>query len=806
MADSLSTLPEIAADLPLPPKIENDISDLEKLLSEYVDDDVENFDHWMAIRDLAQEVANQLRDLRFRQSVGSKTKIFPYIIKTINKVIEKRSKVKDVNEMRSPVLAITQLHRIVGNLVHTSNDNRQKCLEAGGAQALKAVLDMFVNMARFDETCFEDEIRIVLIVATNFSVDFQPAQDLLAELGLTTSLSALIEYAYAKRLVWMSFPLILLDEMCGIEAGWSKIPDTLLCTLAQMIVYYSAQDDSDEDNSKPPGEDNLNVQIVVLCSQILQSLVEHASPLRFTSWLFVPVDPVLFSFTGEPQAPMWLSLVMFIRSGHHSIEAAPGTYQGEVKYNLYSVIKTQIIQALVLAMAHVFIPPEGREMMFDVLAEWVQEDAIITKRVDLVIMCGLWLSNLACDEEGCRILVEEYRILEALVNVFKTWSPTRLGLPEDSTLCKAKPGQQAQILHGWCGLARNLAVADTYKSKLGELGMVHYALECLRPEFDIVEPLNGTAAALLRHLCRDHPKNAHRILESNRVDYVVNLAKRVEQPFLILETSRLLSVLINTVAQAGPSESEEVASGLMVLYCEKTVDAVARFAFYAIASQHFVLINEALISLTLLAVHPGLVSCMCSSLLKIRDPGEPSAPAADSGDGEQAQKVELCKTALDALLCLAIPFEPEASTKESSKGTPTSPDEKGDETKKTGTIEDMEEDEDEVELPEEVQKSIKQIPLQMKHNLMIALTSLGEQVMKNPPNRSAQDTDSGRSDAEQIRDALIKLYKEHYSKAGAVPEPTSYLTESDGTDKKQDGVPSPVFFKDVLKTWGIEVA
>lgn len=180
-----------------------------------------------------------------------------------------------------------------------------------------------------------------------------------------------------------------------------------------MIVYYSTQGDSNEDYSKPPGEDNLNVQIVVLCSQILQSLVEHASPIRFTSWLFVPADPVLLSFTGEPQVPMWLRLVMFIRSAHQSIEAAPGTYQGEVKYNLYSVIKTQLIQALVLAMAHVFIPPQGREMMFDVLAEWVQEDEIITKRVDLVIMCGLWLSNLACDGElelflFCLIL---YRLL-----------------------------------------------------------------------------------------------------------------------------------------------------------------------------------------------------------------------------------------------------------------------------------------------------------------------------------------------------------------------------------------------------------
>ncbi|PLW08560.1 hypothetical protein PCASD_24859 [Puccinia coronata f. sp. avenae] len=776
MADPLSDLTDIAADLPLPPKIENDITELEKLVSEFVDNDIENFDHWMKIRDLAQEVANQLRDLRFRQSVGSKTQIFPYIIQTINKVIANRPKVK-ANEMNTPVLAVTQLLRIVGNLVHTSDDNRQKCLQAGGAPALKSLLDMFVDMARVDGICFEEEIKINLIVATNFSVDFQPAQDLLAELGLTASLSALIEYAYSKRLVWMSFPLILLDEMCGIEAGWSQIPDTLLCTLAQMIVYYSLQDQDDEDNDKsdPPKEESLNANIVMLCSQLLETLVHHASPERFISWLFVSADPGPFSFSDDPPTPMWCRLLMFLRIGHHSIEAAPGTYQGEIKYNIYSMVKTLIIQALVLAMAHVDVPPEGKRMMFEIMSDWAREDAIIKNRVDLVIMCGLWLSNLASDEEGCRMLVEDYQILESLVNILKIWTPSRLGLPEDSTLCKAKR-QQAQILHGWCGLARNLAVADAYKTKLGELGIVDYALECLRPEFDIVEPLNGTAAALLRHLCRNHPKNAQRILESNRVDFIVNLAKRVEQPFFILETSRLVSVLINTVAQMETtSQSEEFASGWMVLYSEITVDALARFTFFA----------------------PDLVHCMCSSLLKIRDPEEPSASSAQSGSGDRQDKVEICRTALDALLCLSIPVKEngtEASDKKSEKVAQQAPNEGDEQAKKVDTVDgELEGDEDEAELPEEVKKLIKQIPIQMKQNLMVALTQLGEQVMKSPPNPSTNENSNGRADVERIRDILMKHYKTHHLKEAPASDPIKKFESLDGDDQQDEAKPLSLF-------------
>ncbi|POW20544.1 hypothetical protein PSHT_03469 [Puccinia striiformis] len=767
MADSLPDLQELDAALPLPPKIENEIQELEKHLSGYVDEDIDDINHWSKITNLAQEVADQLRDLRFRQSVGTNTKIFPYIIDTINKVIANKPK-KPAYEMLSPILGVTQLLRIVGNSVHTSDDNRKRVLAAGGAPALKSLLDMYVDMAHDDKTCYEEEIRITLIVTTNFSVDFQPAQDSLAELGLTASISRLIEYCYAKRLVWMSFPLILLDEMLGIEAGWSQVPDSFLSTLAQMIVYFSLEDDPQEDYSSPPKEENLNVSTVVLCTQVLQTLVEHASPGRFTQWLFVTTDRLSGSFTDDERAPMWMTLAMFLQSGHQGIEAAPGIYQGEVKYNLYSVIKAQIIQALVLAMAHVQVTSHGRSSMYALLA-----------------------GNLACGEEACRILVEDYQILDSLANVFKIWSPTRLGVPDDSTLCKAQPGQQAQILH------------DTYKNKLGQIGMVDYALECLRSEFDIVEPLNGTAAALLRHLCRNSPENVERVLVSGRVDRVLSLAKRVEQPFLILETSRLLSTLINAAAQMEESKSENFQSGWNVLHSKTTVDTIARFSYFATASQHFVLVNEALISLALLAVRPNLIHFLCSSLLTIQDDSEPPAKSAVKSDGA-GDKDEKCKTALDALLCLAIPIDkPESKTSQQENCDCPKKDEeevrepeiiKLDEEGSGGNNEDLE------NAPEEVKRLIKTIPIQMRQNLFTVLKQIGEEALKSPKDRRGTKViqEVNQSDIKQIQDTLLKHFKIHLSD---IPLDSNSLAP----DHEFHEDPLPIPFLKLLETWGVNV-
>jgi hypothetical protein len=54
------------------------------------------------------------------------------------------------------------------------------------------------------------------------------------------------------------------------------------------------------------------------------------------------------------------------------------------------------------------------------------------------------------------------------------------------------------------------------------------------------------------------------------------------------------------------SQLNSFASGWEVLYSEKTVEALVRFAYFTVASQHFILINEALMSIAFLAVRPSL--------------------------------------------------------------------------------------------------------------------------------------------------------------------------------------------------------
>jgi nitrate reductase beta subunit len=105
---------------------------------------------------------------------------------------------------------------------------------------------------------------------------------------------------------------------------------------------------------------------------------------------------------------------------------------------------------------------------------------------------------------------------------------------------------------------------------------------------------------------------------------------------------------------------------------------------------------------------------------------------------------------LDALLCLLIPVK-ENSTKASdkkSKNVAQQAPKKGDkQAKKVDAVnEELEGNKDKAELPEEVKKLNKQIPIQMKQYLMVALTQLGEQVMKNPPNPNTNKNSNGRTD------------------------------------------------------------
>jgi hypothetical protein len=188
-------------------------------------------------------------------------------------------------------------------------------------------------------------------------------------------------------------------------------------------------------------------------------------------------------------------------------------------------------------------------------------------------------------------------------------------------------------------------------------------------------------------------------------------------------------------------------------------------------------------------------------LLKPQDGGEPSAVVADSGDGEQVDKDEKWRMALHALLCLSIPIE-----KNEPKGTQNGQDKTDGQAEEGDKALKSEESEDEEELPEEAKKLIKQIPMQMKQNLFVALAQLGDVVMKTPRDPQPEDTENGRSDVERIQDILLKHYQTYLSKEPTVSESTEPIEEISSDAVKKDGPPHPVSFSEVLKTWNVKIA
>lgn len=589
----------------------------------------------------------------------------------------------------------------------------------------------------------------------------------------------------------------------------------------------------DEDSSK----ESANLQAALLCSNVLLSAVEHARVHRFTRWLLVTTEPHQFSFTGDERPPVWMKLLMFLRFARNktkSDSAIPSPTDDSP--DLLSVIKANVIRSIVLAVAFIKFSPHTRTLMFDILVDWIEEKEVLEDRVDLIIMIGLWLGNLACDEESCRTLVEEYKILDTLKVLFQSWSTSRLQLESDPSSNKVKPGQQVQVLHAWCGLARNLAVGDLYKSKLGEIGLVNYALECLRPEFDIVELLNGTAAALLRHLCKNHPDNVKRTLSSDRMDSVIKLARKSDQPFLVLESSRLLCTLVNTANRLRQSsdfsgvldQQKALENGMAALYSETTVEVLVQFAYIAVSSFHLVLINEALVSLTLLAARSNLARSICTNLVKAQNVSSPEIETAEAG-GHTSRGLQdgrkTYATCLEALLSLwTSPNQPVEEEKQETNGD--APDQVLTSTKATSPTENIrltngDQDEETVDQPgdgnreanqsednekiemlaklleespgERPSRKIPQLPSEMKKNLEILLSLLGDQVgMKKDTDLLEDSTEEGnpscfKSDLKKIQHILLHHY-ESYPDLSSLSNPShAGCRIKDGSAASDDG-------------------
>ncbi|MBW0467895.1 hypothetical protein O181_007610 [Austropuccinia psidii MF-1] len=629
-------------------KILQDIQTLDQYLAQFDKTDEPTEAEIERIIELSCQVANHLKDLRYRTTVGLETTIISGSIRFLTKLLE-------INKKRNThcLGRFTQSMRIIGNLVHTHDINRQKCLDAGLAPFLTSLVTYFIA---FDyHLC--DPVNsstqgfiILLTVAFNLALDYSPAQTALSQAGFTSKLIGLTQEGswnvkHQSKSMYTSallFLIKLIDLLLTDELSSTLLPE-VLSNLTKLLFYHA---------TFPQGNDfQDSLLICLIASNLISNISENADSLCLTAWI---MELVITYFTGE-EVFLWLQSVNFINWASLPNIPKHRPDPEEDPEMVWRLIKTNLASALVLAVSDAILSDHTREEMSGFLLASLQHNDTMSTRPDFVTLTGLWIGNLACNESACKMLVEECNILDDLADVFRIWSPL-----SKSNAHNVKIDQQGSVLHAWCGLARNLAVADAYKIRLGELNMLKHALSCLDHEFDKVEPLKISAVALLRHLCRNCIPNIKQLLSSAQdTNTIIDLARAVEQPFLRVESHRLLSTLINTAATFASSD-ETLNAAMKLLKGPLVIEAIVQFACFAKATQHLILVNEAIVSLALLSVYPDLTVLLCQNLLKVQKSNRPTPTLAqlglrDDGNGPNA---------LDVLLWLWIPQKGDGDSQE----------------------------------------------------------------------------------------------------------------------------------------------
>ncbi|KAI8447507.1 hypothetical protein BY996DRAFT_7694079 [Phakopsora pachyrhizi] len=449
------------------------------------------------VTDFAREGADKLRDLRYRAFIGSETSLIPSCFLFLQQVGP-----IDFNHPYTECKAdaIKHVMRVVGNLVHTHDENRQKCVDKGATNLIKLILDSLLSsraVARMKEP-FLSCIQILLVVTYNLCADFAPAQFALADSGIFYALCQLVESTFTSNVHLCLAAIRLVEELCCCEKAKKLFPESLVVSICKPILeaddFFTNPQQADKDTME------VYIDIIVICSSVLESITDNVSPRQSAGWIFDEVSKRKDGISNN----LFSSLLWFIRYSN------PPVLDGDWDENdvdsprkVWEQIKARIGRALVLSLSHIKeMGDVNKDPIIEVLISWLKETDVVEQRPDLVIVIGLSLGNLACDDLSCRRLVEDYGAILPLASSLNFWLPITTTSTGNEVVKKGRPGEQAQVLHALCGLARNLSVSEPSKSKIGRSGIPEGAIECLRPEFDMVTPLIGSALGLIRHLCR----------------------------------------------------------------------------------------------------------------------------------------------------------------------------------------------------------------------------------------------------------------------------------------------------------------
>ncbi|KAG9018712.1 hypothetical protein FRB90_010326 [Tulasnella sp. 427] len=290
------------------------------------------------------------------------------------------------------------------------------------------------------------------------------------------------------------------------------------------------------------------------------------------------------------------------------------------------------------------------------MVDWIKETKLDSEdaRDDLVICATLSLGNMARDEShSTPLLTPPYSLLPHLLPLLE-------------------PKVDLKVKHGCTGLLKHLAQSPQNKALLGAAGTIEAlaASGIWRRESDIAEIVQINAIGVAKHLSYLNATNALRLTapipndpeNDSPLDLILDLAQRSDELTVQSEGTRVLVNVVKglfALQQAGlnglqsaapegakkpiapPEESpvdedkrkEAIARLLTLDTTEALCEMLARSGRYPI------LLNEAVVSLTLLSTQPPALPLVLQSLLttlpyRITESGQAVAPP--SGTNGQA--------------------------------------------------------------------------------------------------------------------------------------------------------------------------
>ena len=250
-------------------------------------------------------------------------------------------------------------------------------------------------------------------------------------------------------------------------------------------------------------------------------------------------------------------------------------------------------------------------------------------------------------------LLHDYSLAAPLSQLLTLYSSPPSSFSSAHPASSLQPGEATQILHGLTGLLKNLSIPGANKQLLCDSEVIEPCFLLLRQEMDMVVPLQTAAVGLIKHLCAGNVSSALKVVLPLRqigagatssppsslvvtisgqeettttpLDTIVQLAGRTNDVRLKCEATRLLGNVIRSLYSSRSAMSPVTPSALGGLEMglakgrargilerhQGTVDALAEML--RTGEKYPVLVNEAIVALTLLSTTEGGGMCSLDS-------------------------------------------------------------------------------------------------------------------------------------------------------------------------------------------------